>query len=150
MRKFNLKEARLGKPVCTRNGDKARIICTDLIGQESLIIVAVYEPKSKIECVIPYTRKGEYSVGDVSEFDLFMVEDEEPKRPFKPFDKVLVRDTDMSKWDCEFFNRYAPDEEDRFPFNCLNAVYLQCIPYNEETAHLVGTTDAPPEKYVIW
>ena len=148
MKPFSLEAAKAGKPICTRNGYKARIICTDLIGQESLIIVAVYEPKSKIECVIPYTREGEYSEGDVSEFDLFMVEDEEPKCPFKPFDKVLVRDTDESKWDCEFFNQYLSDKP--HPFYCLHNVYTQCIPYNEETEHLIGTTDDAPEKYVIW
>ena len=26
----------------------------------------------------------------------------------------------------------------------------QCIPYNDETKHLVGTKDMPDEKYIWW
>lgn len=147
MKPFNLGEAKAGKPICTRNGDKARIICTDLIGRDYHFVAAVYNPKSRVEDIKIYTSKGEYNKGKESVNDLMMA-DEEPKCPFKPFDKVLVRDADKSEWGCEFFSRYLSDRP--YPFDCLHNVYGQCIPYNEETEHLIGTTDAAPEKYVIW
>lgn len=149
MKPFNLEEAKAGKPICTRNGYKARIICADLKVPDFHIVAAVWDSISEREDVFAYTDKGEHCEGTSSDFDLMMAEDEEPKCPFKPFDKVLVRDEDIYPWNCELFNRYAPYDK-FYIFYCLNNACKQCIPYNEETAHLVGTTDAPPEKYVIW
>lgn len=57
---------------------------------------------------------------------------------FKPFDKVLVRDTDEQLWGIELFAFLK--EHDKFPYHCLVNFYKQCIPYNEETKHLLGTT----------
>lgn len=65
--------------------------------------------------------------------------EEKTKYEFKPFDKVLVRDNDNEKWGINLFERY--DEEERFPYMCLDECFNQCIPYNEKTAHLLGTTD---------
>lgn len=56
---------------------------------------------------------------------------------FKPFDKVLVRDDD-SVWKIEFFERENVDSES-YPYTCMNCDYAECIPYNEETKHLLGT-----------
>lgn len=62
-----------------------------------------------------------------------------PKKcEFKPFDKVLVRDCNH-KWKAGFFSHYS--EGLNYPFICVGGGYGQCIPYNEETAHLLGTTD---------
>lgn len=63
---------------------------------------------------------------------------------FKPFDKVLVRDNNRDKWRCGFFSHL--DEN-----YCVSSFYWhQCIPYNEETQHLVGTNQDCPDKYKIW
>lgn len=35
-------------------------------------------------------------------------------------------------------------------FICAAGAWCQCIPYNEETKHLVGTTDMPDSKYINW
>ena len=59
----------------------------------------------------------------------------EPKYSFKPFDKVLVRDSDDEKWSCDFFSYMEDDEA-----ICTGTYWLQCLPYNEETAKLIGTT----------
>ena len=150
MKPFNLEEAKQGKPICTRDGEKARILCTDLIGRDYHLVAAVYNPKSRVEDIKIYTSKGEHNKGKESVNDLMMVEDEKPKCPFKPFDKVLVREDDDWCWDCSLFSRYDPDD-DWYNFVTLegNRNHV-CIPYDEETEHLIGTTDAPPEKYVIW
>ena len=73
---------------------------------------------------------------------------------FKPFDKVLARDTEDEKWFATFFSHYEEDKNAPVPFQAPFVTgcqaYFQCIPYNDETSHLVGTTGMPPEKYVNW
>ncbi len=56
---------------------------------------------------------------------------------FKPFDMVLVRDCDQSIWKAGIFSHY---DEKSNTYVCVGSYYIQCIPYNEETAHLLGTT----------
>ena len=58
---------------------------------------------------------------------------------FQPFDKVLVRDSEQGEWNIEFFGFIVDDED--FKYKCLYDSYKYCIPYNENTKHLVGTTD---------
>lgn len=58
---------------------------------------------------------------------------------FKPFDQVLVRDRDTAVWYPAFFKYYNEDDEN-YPYTCDNLSWKQCIPYNEETAHLCNTS----------
>lgn len=67
----------------------------------------------------------------------------------KPFDKVLVRDNNGSPWFTNFYSHYRK-EFSRFCYGCSNTNYAQCIPYNDETKHLVGTTEDCPEYYKTW
>lgn len=63
--------------------------------------------------------------------------DLKPNIELKPFDKVLVRDFSRDKWSISFFSFKKEDL-----YVCINhCSWNQCIPYNEETAHLLGTTD---------
>lgn len=63
-----------------------------------------------------------------------------PKKcEFKAFDKVLVRDSNDYKWKAGFFSHYS--EGLNYPFICVGGGYGQCIPYNEDTKHLLGTTE---------
>lgn len=63
--------------------------------------------------------------------------EEKPKCEFKPFDKVLVKDVNCDIWHADIFSHV-----DMFGrYICVGNSWLQCIPYNEETAHLLGTTD---------
>lgn len=63
--------------------------------------------------------------------------------PFMPFDKVLVRDTDEQAWCANYFSHYKNDPD--YFYVCINGIYHYCIPYNEHTAHLLGTTDSYTE-----
>lgn len=65
--------------------------------------------------------------------------DLKPKYKFKPFDKVLGRNEKGDVWEAELFSHYR--EESQYPFRCIGFSRKYCIPYNEETAHLLGTTD---------
>lgn len=69
-------------------------------------------------------------------------------KPFvlKPFDKVLVRNKDSEPWRPAFFacERDGTKGIDRL-FGVINAhrplFFMQCVPYNKETEHLLETND---------
>lgn len=66
-------------------------------------------------------------------------------KTLQAFDKVLVKICDI--WVADFYSHYEDDEL------CVGVGlnrYLYCIPYNEETKHLVGTTEEAPEYYRYW
>ena len=66
-----------------------------------------------------------------------------------PFDKVLVRDTDNEEWDINIFSYIRDDPNDDYHFVTIDTKWRCCVPYNENTAHLLGTTDEPTEEYEI-
>ena len=97
---------------------------------------------------------------DWSKFERFWDESEverfDPKT-FQPFDKVLARCTE-SEWMPTLFGFFI-DTDNKDPFSpfvlgervvCVDIGYQQCIPYNEKTKHLVGTSDDCPEYYKWW
>lgn len=63
--------------------------------------------------------------------------------PFKEGDHVLVRDSDTS-WDFDYFDSYRKGAF--YPYMCRYAAYEQCIPLNEHTWKLLGTTDEYKEE----
>ena len=65
-----------------------------------------------------------------------------------PFDEVLARN-DREDWSCVFFSHIVKDEE-TYPYACGYDWFTQCIPYNDDTKHLVGTTEEAPEFYRYW
>ena len=70
-------------------------------------------------------------------------------KTLKPFDKVLVRSENIFNWNCSLFSN-IDDFSSKYPFSCLSMCYRFCIPYNDDTKHLVGTTDEAPEYYRYW
>lgn len=62
---------------------------------------------------------------------------QKPKPELKPFDKVLVRDSNYGKWECDIFNHI-----DNGIYNCFRSYWYQCIKY-EGNEHLLGTTIKP-------
>ena len=69
-------------------------------------------------------------------------------KTLKPFDRVLGRDCDNRIWKCNLFSHIT--EQDSFLYKCVGNAYIYCIPYNEETKHLVGTNNEAPEYYRYW
>ena len=68
-------------------------------------------------------------------------------KTLKPFDKVIVRDGYREIWLCSIFSNII---EEAHPYCTASGRYLRCIPYNEDTKHLVGTTEEAPEFYKYW
>lgn len=79
-----------------------------------------------------------------------------PKKPkfdpktLCPFDKVLARDEESEYWECAFFSRIRGEEGIVYKYVTSNDRYKCCIPYNDDTKHLVGTKDKAPEFYRYW
>ena len=88
--------------------------------------------KAKLITFIEQHYNGKYNP------DTMQVEGVKKECPFKPFDKVLVRDDDGQEWKINFFSHY--DEKVCYKYHCLKSCYEQCIPY-EGNEHLLGTTD---------
>ena len=66
----------------------------------------------------------------------------------QPFDRVLVRDGILSEWTCTLFSHIINDV--LFPVYCSGGYFKYCIPYNEDTKHLVGTREDCPDYYKWW
>lgn len=64
------------------------------------------------------------------------------------FDRVLVRDFKTTRWRCEHFSYFDGGNYNPCIASC--GPYTFCIPYNDDTKHLVGTTEEAPEYYRYW
>ena len=62
--------------------------------------------------------------------------DLKPKWTPKPFDRVITR-TPETPWTANFFSHIDGDGIK----NCIDDRYIMCLPYNDETAKLIGTTN---------
>lgn len=60
---------------------------------------------------------------------------------FKPFQKVLVRDSDNENWICNLFSHMYSGA-----YACMGQGWKQCIPF-KGNEHFVGTTNTPIPKY---
>ena len=65
--------------------------------------------------------------------------DLKPKWTPKPFDKVMTRVDGNAIWSANIFSHIDQNGE-YVTIGCI-AGYPYCLPYNEETARLLGTTD---------
>ena len=52
-----------------------------------------------------------------------------------------VRDDCKRRWVCALFNFYDRRKETSYPFVCIGGSFRYCIPYNDQTKHLLGTTE---------
>ena len=114
--------------------------------------------------IISITKKGTFSMRydgeclifpskdqrDWSKFERFWdkpkkVEKFDPK-VFQAFDKALLREED-EQWKAALFSHI---DNSHGAMCCGYFVWKQCIPYNDETKHLLGTTDDCPEYYKWW
>lgn len=117
--------------------------------------------KGDLNATFWFTKDGRHYDYPDGECTLFPSKDQRdwskfkcPKSKFDPktlkaFDKVLVRDKDNDDWRCGFFS-HITDIGNMFPYNTVGGIYSYCIPYNDDTKHLVGTTDEAPEYYRYW
>lgn len=77
LKPFDLEKAKDGKPVCTRDGRKARIICFDAKRKDNRGIVALVPSKDEgyegTDDIITYPINGNYHGGHENDGDLMML-----------------------------------------------------------------------------
>lgn len=110
-------------------------------GEEKVCDTLLFRKAADEECKkfiekIERALKGKYNPKTLQ------IEPVKPEVPFnlKPFDKVLVRDDPNQKWTVAMFSYYNQEDND-YPYICVGNHYCHCLPYNEQTAHLVGTKE---------
>lgn len=65
----------------------------------------------------------------------------------QPFDKVLIKDEDSEYWGGDFYLYTDKETGSDFIYSCVTSNYKICIPYNEDTKHLLGTNKEADEFY---
>ena len=70
-------------------------------------------------------------------------------KTLKPFDEVVVRNIESNTWRIEYFS-HINERRKPYQFYCSGDNFAYCIPYNDDTKHLVGTKDEAPEYYRYW
>lgn len=78
LKPFDLEAAKAGKPVCTRDGRKARIICFDAKRKDGKNIMALIPSKEYpgFEDLVAYPNNGNYHGGHENDGDLMMLPEE--------------------------------------------------------------------------
>ena len=154
MEQFSLEKylANPSRKLVTRNGRNVRIVCTDKRDLNFPIVALIETIPGGEEVTHSYTKDGRHYTDCSDIFDLFFAPEKDKEQRFnpktlKPFDKVLTRCDDSEKWGIDLFGYF----DNLYKGVCCLDAYLQmCIPYNEETKHLVGTKKDCPDYYKWW
>lgn len=136
LKPFDLEKVKNGAELYTRDGHKARIICFDA-GNTDYPIIALVDFNNGKEEDYWYTNNGRrFNNNCTSVFDLMIVEYEEEKHQFEPFEQVLVRNRDSELWQCSIYSHY--DDAKFYKHRCIYTGYSQCITF-KGNEHLLGT-----------
>ena len=101
------------------------------------------------ECVLfPSKEQRDWSKFKVKKPEFKPKKSKFDPNTLNPFDKVLARNY-REEWNCTFFSHIVKDEE-TYPYACGYDMFTYCIPYNDDTKHLVGTEEEAPEYYRYW
>ncbi len=108
------------------------------------IIVGSETVKSIIQDTLSYSKVEDEDKALEIKKKIQNIVDKKPESSapeFQPFDKVLVRDHDGQKWIPTLFGFFRQDGDEKYPYITMHGAYNYCIPYNEKTKHLLGTTE---------
>lgn len=135
-----------------KNCPKGLKLYSSIHGEVELVCVNEYSDRYPIYCKakngkdVTFTSDGRilleypdaecvlFPSKDQRDWSKFGATDQKPKYQFKPFDKVLARNSDDEFWFCEHFGHIDSDGS----FICAGKKYSQCIPY-EGNEHLLRT-----------
>lgn len=69
-------------------------------------------------------------------------------KTLSPFDRVLGRNHGSHRWACDLFSDIIDGDE--CMYHCIGSYYRYCIPYNDDTKHLLDTKEEAPLFYRYW
>ena len=104
--------------------------------------------ENAVECIDWLEKQREqeehkFKVGDK------LIQNKFDPKTLQPFDRVMVRDGNNEAWSCTIFS-HLQGKDCGYPYNTASGIYVYCIPYNDDTKHLAGTTEEAPEYYRYW
>ena len=131
------------------------------INQERKIVSVILETDATWDI----NANGTISIGNVTSPDIMLYPSKDQRdwskftapwykkekfdpNTLKPFDKVLAKDSSTSLWRIALFSHMVKSRV--FSCVCMHTNFMYCIPYNDKTKHLIGTTDEAPEYYRYW
>lgn len=129
-------------PIITHTPDKAHKI-------HNFTIEGKYYDSKDGECLL-FPSKDQR---DWSKFTApWYKKDRFDPKTLKPFDKVLIRrgSENYNVWFPDFVSDPPNGANNKTLCMCVGEDIAMVIPYNEETKHLVGTTNEAPEYYRYW
>ena len=122
-------------------GDKVRNKTNNrMTGTIIALYEEVYEVKNPLE--------NEFSIDFINQDRFELVPKKFDPKTLKPFDKVLGKLIGLDTWHNDFYSHY--DIDSKYPYMCTSRGYKEIIPYNDDTKHLIGTSDEAPEFYRYW
>lgn len=113
------------------------LYCDGNTGEEEVCDTLLFRKATEEERE-QFIKKAERAFNGKYNPDTMQVEPVKPTCPFKPFDKVLVRNYDNTVWFANYFSHYK--DNNGYHYACIDDSYIFCIPY-EGNEHLLGTTD---------
>lgn len=135
--------------VCSLYSVDDKFVTVDYVGTVNIICNETFFPNGAIselgdECLL-------FPSKDNRDWSTFKPKKERKEcfdpTMFKPYNKVLVRNSHNDIW---MNNIFSYKTEDKL-YKCIGGGFWNyCIPYNKNTKHLVGTTDEAPEYYKWW
>lgn len=134
---------KVGDKVISNTGNQVNTLIA-VLGKAIVLVSDAEVPITGLTTADNLTKYDKLILTDY-EKELIHVRELEKKKecPFKEGDKVLVRDSDTS-WTFDIFQNY--EENACYSYECLGSEYEQCIPLNEHTWKLLGTTDEYKEE----
>ena len=125
-----------------RSDDEYSIITTNGVCDVTFTEEGLYRADADGECLLFPSKEQR----DWSKFTApwYKKEKFDPKT-LKPFDKVLTIMAN-EEWSTHLFSHIKKVQSSN-PYVCNGIGYKSCIPYNDETRHLVGTKEEAPEYY---
>ena len=131
------------------------------INQERKIVTVILETDATWDI----NANGTISIGNMTSPDIMLYPSKDQRdwskfsapwlnkerfdpKTLKAFDRVLVKDEYSEIWSCDLFSHL--DNEESYKYFTISTCWNYCIPYNDDTKHLVGKTDEAPEFYKYW
>lgn len=133
---------KVGDKVISNTGNKVNTIIA-VLGKAIVLVRDAEVPITMLTTADDLTKYNKLILTDY-EKELICAQDQEEKQkecPFKEGDKVLVRDFDSSEWRFAILESYNENCEEPYRVKSSALSYRQCIPLNEHTWKLLGTTD---------
>lgn len=132
-------EGKIKGYVCTEAGYKMNRLLSSIFLNNfgSVDVITVMFPDS--ERVVVINNEGRIVLDDKLSDDRLSIYLECEELQLEPFQKVLARDEKAANWQIDLYSSF--DDKYEFPHICLCHSYKYCIPYNDSTKRLLGTSD---------